>query len=94
MIAAAALWSKATHRSGIRRAFKARIVNYADELVICCSGNAFEAMQVMRQLMGRLRLTIDEEKTPGMSNIEQSGWRDRRRPSARRQSAPAAGEDR
>jgi group II intron reverse transcriptase/maturase len=43
--------------------YKARIVNYADDFVICCRGNAFEALQVMRQLMGRLRLTINEEKT-------------------------------
>jgi RNA-directed DNA polymerase len=48
---------------GYAERYKARIVNYADDLVICCSGNAFEAMQVMRQLMGRLRLTINEEKT-------------------------------
>lgn len=48
---------------GYAERYKARIVNYADDLVICCSGNAFEAMQVMRQLIGRLRLTINEEKT-------------------------------
>lgn len=48
---------------GYAERYKARIVNYADDLVICCSGNAFEAMQAMRQLMGRLRLTINEEKT-------------------------------
>lgn len=48
---------------GYAERYKARIVNYADDFVICCSGNAFEAMQVMRQLMGRLRLTINEEKT-------------------------------
>jgi len=35
----------------------------ATRLVICCKGHAIEAMQVMRQLMGRLRLTINEEKT-------------------------------
>jgi len=48
---------------GYAERYKARIVNYADDLVICCSGNAFHAMQAMRQLMGRLRLTINEEKT-------------------------------
>lgn len=48
---------------GYAERYKARIVNYADDFVICCSGNAFEALQVMRQLMGRLRLTINEEKT-------------------------------
>jgi group II intron reverse transcriptase/maturase len=48
---------------GYAARYKAHIVNYADDLVICCSGNAFEAMQMMRQLMGRLRLTVNEEKT-------------------------------
>jgi len=48
---------------GYAARYKARIVNYADDFVICCSGNAFEAMKAMRQLMGRLRLTINEEKT-------------------------------
>jgi RNA-directed DNA polymerase len=48
---------------GYAERYKARIVNYADDFVICCSGNAFEAMIAMRQLMGRLRLTINEEKT-------------------------------
>jgi RNA-directed DNA polymerase len=48
---------------GYAERYKARIVNYADDFVICCSGNAFEAMKAMRQLMGRLRLTINEEKT-------------------------------
>lgn len=48
---------------GYAERYKARIVNYADDFVICCRGNAFEALQVMRQLIGRLRLTINEEKT-------------------------------
>ncbi|HEX5462164.1 MAG TPA: group II intron reverse transcriptase/maturase [Steroidobacteraceae bacterium] len=48
---------------GYAERYKARIVNYADDFVICCRGNAFEALQVMRQIMGRLRLTINEEKT-------------------------------
>lgn len=48
---------------GYAERYKARIVNYADDFVICCSGNAFEAMHAMRQLTGRLRLTINEEKT-------------------------------
>ncbi len=48
---------------GYAERYKAKIVNYADDFVICCQGNAFEAMQMMRQLMGRLRLTVNEEKT-------------------------------
>jgi group II intron reverse transcriptase/maturase len=53
----------AWQKLGYAERYKARIVNYADDFVICCRGNAFEALQVMRQLMGRLRLTINEEKT-------------------------------
>ena len=41
----------------------ARIVNYADDFVICCRGTAAQAMQAMRQMMSRLRLTVNERKT-------------------------------
>ena len=41
-----------------------RIVTYADDLVILCKrGNAAEALVRMRELMGKLRLTVNEEKT-------------------------------
>src|SRR5262249_51547462 len=35
----------------------------ATRLVICCRGTAFEAMTVMRSMMSRLRLTVNETKT-------------------------------
>jgi len=41
----------------------ARIVNYADDFVICCRGTADEAMAAMRTMMGKLRLTVNEQKT-------------------------------
>jgi RNA-directed DNA polymerase len=41
----------------------AHIVNYADDFVICCRGSADEAMTVMRDLMSRLKLTVNEAKT-------------------------------
>jgi len=41
----------------------AHIVNYADDFVICCRGNAEEAMTAMRALMARLKLTVNEAKT-------------------------------
>jgi group II intron reverse transcriptase/maturase len=42
----------------------AHIVNYADDFVICCKpGKAGEAMSVMRRMMGKLRLTVNEKKT-------------------------------
>ena len=41
----------------------ARIVNYADDLTILCRGTAEEAMNAMREIMGRLKLTVNKEKT-------------------------------
>jgi group II intron reverse transcriptase/maturase len=41
-----------------------RIVTYADDLVILCRrGKAEEALYWMRQLMGKLKLTVNAEKT-------------------------------
>jgi len=41
----------------------ALIVNYADDLTILCRGTAEEAMNVMREMMSRLKLAVNEEKT-------------------------------
>ncbi len=41
----------------------ARIVNYADDFVICCRGTAQEAMTAMRSMMTTLKLTVNETKT-------------------------------
>jgi len=41
----------------------ARIVNYADDFVICCRGTADKAMSVMRGMMSKLKLTVNETKT-------------------------------
>jgi group II intron reverse transcriptase/maturase len=54
------LWWK---QRGYERQFGARIVNYADDFVICCRGNAARAMTAMRQMMTRLKLTVNEAKT-------------------------------
>jgi group II intron reverse transcriptase/maturase len=51
------------NRLGCARRFGAQIVNYADDLVVCCKGSAEEALQAMRQIMTRLKLTMNEEKT-------------------------------
>jgi group II intron reverse transcriptase/maturase len=48
---------------GYAERFGAQIVNYADDLVICCRGQAEEALRAMRQMMARLKLTMNEEKT-------------------------------
>jgi len=49
---------------GFERSLGSRIVTYADDLVILCRrGKADEAMLRMREVMGKLKLTINEEKT-------------------------------
>ena len=48
---------------GLEQRLGARIVNYADDLVICCRRDAEEALVAMRQIMGRLKLTVNEVKT-------------------------------
>jgi len=49
---------------GLEKSLGSRIVTYADDLVILCrKGKAEEALQRMRELMGKLRLTVNEEKT-------------------------------
>jgi RNA-directed DNA polymerase len=48
---------------GHEKRLEARIVNYADDFVICCRGTAQEAMSVMRRMMSRLKLTVNEQKT-------------------------------
>jgi group II intron reverse transcriptase/maturase len=48
---------------GHERRLDAHIVNYADDFVICCRGSADEALTVMRNLMTRLKLTVNEAKT-------------------------------
>lgn len=49
--------------SGHQERLGAYIVNYADDLVICCRGSASEALAAMRQMMVRLKLTVNETKT-------------------------------
>ena len=43
--------------------FGAEIVNYADDLVICCRRGAEEALTALADLMARLKLTLNEQKT-------------------------------
>lgn len=50
-------------RLGHERKHGAIIVNYADDLVICCQRGADEALVAMRQVMQKLKLTVNEEKT-------------------------------
>ncbi len=48
---------------GHEQRLAAKIVNYADDFVICCRGTAEEAMTAMRGMMSRLKLTVNETKT-------------------------------
>ena len=53
------LWWK---QSGTRQRLIAVIVNYADDLVICCKGTADLAMQTMREVIEKLQLEVNEDK--------------------------------
>ncbi|MEJ2239552.1 MAG: group II intron maturase-specific domain-containing protein [Gemmatimonadales bacterium] len=49
---------------GLEQTLGSRIVTYADDLVILCErGKAEAALQHLRAIMGRLKLTVNEEKT-------------------------------
>ena len=52
-------WKKLGHEKRL----KAYIINYADDLVICCRAGAEEALDLMRNMMSRLKLTVNESKT-------------------------------
>jgi RNA-directed DNA polymerase len=52
-------WKKLGHEKRLA----AHIVNYADDLVICCRGQAEEALARMRDIMTKLKLTVNETKT-------------------------------
>ena len=48
---------------GHEKRLGAKIVNYADDFVICCRGTAEAAMTTMRAMMQKLKLTVNETKT-------------------------------
>jgi group II intron reverse transcriptase/maturase len=52
-------WKKLGHEKRLG----ACIVNYADDMVICCRGRAEEALAAMRVMMTKLKLTVNETKT-------------------------------
>jgi RNA-directed DNA polymerase len=52
-------WKKLGHEKRLA----AYIVSYADDLVICCRGRAEEALAMMRDIMRKLKLTVNETKT-------------------------------
>ena len=49
---------------GLERSLGTRLITYADDLVILCRrGKAEAALQRLREIMGKLKLTVNEEKT-------------------------------
>jgi RNA-directed DNA polymerase len=52
-------WKKLGHEER----WQAFIVNYADDMVICCRRGAEEALMAMRIMMSKLKLTVNESKT-------------------------------
>ena len=49
---------------GLEQSLGARLVTYADDLVILCRrGSAETALHHLREIMGKLKLTVNEEKT-------------------------------
>jgi len=49
---------------GLDHHLGSRLVTYADDLVICCRrGKAEEALSQLRQLMGKLKLSVNADKT-------------------------------
>jgi RNA-directed DNA polymerase len=57
---------------GHEQRFQARVVNYADDFVICCRGTAEQAAAAMRAMMQRLKLTVNERKTKRCQVPEQT----------------------
>ena len=54
----------AWEQSGLKQSLGSQIVNYADDFVILCKrGKAEEAELRMREIMAKLKLTVNEEKT-------------------------------
>jgi len=54
---------KGWRQTGRAEQFRARIVNYADDLVILSRGKAREALGWLRGALERLELTLNEKKT-------------------------------
>ena len=48
---------------GHDKRLRAHIVNYADDFVICCRDSADKAMLTMQNMMQKLKLTVNEQKT-------------------------------
>lgn len=59
-------------KGGVESQLQAYIVNYADDFVICCRSGADQAMEKMRNMMSKLKLPVNEEKTRRRTLPEES----------------------
>ena len=50
-------------RNGLVKKYKARLVRYADDMVILCKRDAQEAYAILQRILGKLDLKLNEEKT-------------------------------
>jgi RNA-directed DNA polymerase len=48
---------------GLERTLGSPLVTYADDVILCRRGKAEAALQRLREIMGKLKLTLSEEKT-------------------------------
>lgn len=53
------LWEE----KGVEERFGARLIRYADDLVVVCRGDADRVLRGMRKVMGGLELSLNEDKT-------------------------------
>ena len=60
-------------RNKLQQRLGARIVRYADDIVILCrKGKSGQAMEVLRQILKRLELTLNEAKTKTVDAFEET----------------------
>ncbi len=50
-------------RNGLAKRYKARLVRYADDMVILCTGDTAKAYAVLQSILAKLGLKLNEEKT-------------------------------
>ena len=51
---------------GHERRLRAFVVNYADDLVICCRGSAEEALATMQRIMGKAEVDGERDQDAGL----------------------------
>ena len=62
---------------GLERSLGSRIVTYADDLVILCrKGKAEAALHHLREIMGKLKLTVNERRhgSAGFRKVSSISW--------------------